>query len=316
MLKMLLLILLPLFRLQAQTGSCVLKEPIVQINFGVGEARELNSFPSNIYRRVEGMCPTDGHYTYTPYTSDCFRGDWITLAEDHTAGDNMGNMLLVNAAYESGKFFSTVLHDLKPGTTYEFAAWMLNVCKPTEKCPFPLLPNITIRLQTLSGELVSQLNTGDLQRYGIAKWTKYTGSVVLPKGVSTLTMVMINHAPGGCGNDFAVDDITLRECVPTPPPLSRKTHPSSLKGSTSANAPVKKDESKKVVAAKKTTSKPVIKTVQPATPKKDNVTASVKPTLPKINISKDSTVLTVPKAPAIPPPLPAQNENQCSGQKN
>jgi hypothetical protein len=28
---------------------------------------------------------------------------------------------------------------------------------------------------------------------------------------------MINNNPGGCGNDFALDDITLSECVkPTP----------------------------------------------------------------------------------------------------
>jgi hypothetical protein len=127
--------------------------------------------------------------------------------------------------------------------------------------------------------------------------------VALPKGVSTLTLVMINHAPGGCGNDFAVDDITFRECVPPPPPLTRKTHLSSSGGGSSVKAPVKKSTTKKNVAgAKKPVSKPVSKTEQSA--KKDNTTTSVTATLPKITTSKDNTALTVAKAPVTPPPLP------------
>ena len=50
---------------------------------------------------------------------------------------------------------------------------------------------------------------------------------------------MTDNRPSGCGNDFAVDDITFRECVQpaTPPPV--KT-PAPVKQSTSSTAAPKK----------------------------------------------------------------------------
>ena len=33
---------------------------------------------------------------------------------------------------------------------------------------------------------------------------------------------MIDNVPGGCGNDFALDDITFRECIIIPPPPPAK----------------------------------------------------------------------------------------------
>jgi hypothetical protein len=285
----LILFLFPCSQLQAQSGPCILKDPIVNIDFGRGEASELNVSSSYSYRRVETTCPSDGHYTYTPYTSDCFRGDWITLNEDHTAGDQLGNMMVFNASYRSGEFFSTMVRGLTPGKIYEFAIWMLNVCKPSEKCPYPLLPNITIRLETVTGKLVTQMNTGDLQRYGRAQWTKYNIMFTLPAGINSLALSMVNHNPGGCGNDFAMDDITFRECVPPPP-----------------RAPV---------ITKKTTTNPIVKKPTPATttktnkpppPKKQATTSSViKPDLAK---AKPIDSASLPKVkspgPAFRPPPP------------
>src|SRR5262245_28965181 len=181
MLKWLLLILIPTIHLQAQIKPVfILKEPAVTVNFGAGEANEFNTSGSYLYTRIEGTCPVDGHYSYTPYTSDCFGGDWITLSEDHTAGDNDGNMLLVNASYRSGEFFTTEVRGLSPGKKYEFAVWMLNVCRPSDKCPYPLLPNITVRLETLAGKTVSELTTGDLPRYGQAQWARFSSMFDMP----------------------------------------------------------------------------------------------------------------------------------------
>lgn len=200
----------------AQTPGCVLKPPFLAIHFGAGEnVHDINTAPAIDYDRVSTSCPSDGYYTYTGYTSDCFRGDWFTLAEDHTPGDVAGNMMLVNAAPNSGVFFSTALNGLKSGATYEFAVWMMNVCRISDKCPFPLLPNIGIRLTTPSGKIVAQFNTGELPRRTEPHWTRYRALFVTTE--PTLIVTMQDNAPGGCGNDFALDDITLRECIkPTP----------------------------------------------------------------------------------------------------
>lgn len=202
-----------IFHSAAQPADCTLKQPLVTINFGTGNIVDVNSVVPYNYERVSHYCPGDGHYTYTSYTGGCFLDDWLTLSEDHTPGDNGGNMMLINASHREGPFFSTRISGLKSSTTYEFAAWMLNVCKITEKCPFPLLPTITVRLETAAGKLVAQFRTGELARQNVPKWKQYRAFFTIPSSSDPLILTMIDNSPGGCGNDFALDDITFRECV-------------------------------------------------------------------------------------------------------
>ncbi|HKO79510.1 MAG TPA: hypothetical protein VJU78_03905 [Chitinophagaceae bacterium] len=204
------------FQAKGQLPTWTFKKPVITIHFGTGNIRDVNTIMPYNYERVGGSCPTDGHYTYTPYTSDCFRGDWFTLTEDHTSGDANGNMMLVNSSYSKGPFFRTDLNGLKGGTTYEFSVWMMNVCKITDKCPYPLLPNIAMRLQTPSGKSIAQFATGEVARRHAPGWTQYRAPFTTPSTETSLTLIMVNNAPGGCGNDFALDDITIREIIPTP----------------------------------------------------------------------------------------------------
>ncbi|GEO10880.1 hypothetical protein [Segetibacter aerophilus] len=208
-----LIALLFTFQVKAQPADCVLKQPLVGINFGTGNIQDLNSSALENYEPVSYYCPTDGHYTFTPYTSKCFRDDWFTLEEDHTPGDVAGNMMLVNASHRGGAFLSTTINGLKGNTTYEFAAWMMNLCKITKKCPFPLLPVIIVRLETVAGKLVGQFRTGELVRRQSPQWTQHKAYFTTPASPTPLILTMIDISPGGCGNDFALDDITFRECV-------------------------------------------------------------------------------------------------------
>lgn len=220
-----------------QNGNCTFKPPVFTIHFGSGNVRDVNGSLVPNYRRVASSCPTDGHYSYTSQTSDCFRGDWFTLTADHTPGDVNGNMMLVNASYNSGIFLRTPVSGLKAGTTYEFAVWMMNVCKISDKCPFPLLPNISIQLVTSEGKKVTQLKIGEVPRRESPYWTQYKVIFDTPPSETALTLVMINHSPGGCGNDFALDDITFRECIKKPvvvpavskSPVPRKQPPATPK---------------------------------------------------------------------------------------
>jgi hypothetical protein len=294
--KLLIIVLiLPLaFTLQAQQENCILKTPQVTIHFGADGpvSQNNNSVPSR-YGRVDGYCPTDGHYVYTPYTSRCFRDDWQTLEEDHTAGDVNGNMLLINSSPYSGAFFRTTINGLKAGTKYEFSTWMMNVCRITEKCPFPLLPDITIQLQTLTGKTIAQLSTGEVERVESPRWTQYNFMFTTPASETSLEIIMVNHNPGGCGNDFAMDDITFRECVPPPPP-ARKA------------AAAKKPIAKKTVAPP-AAKKPPVKKPAATTPKKTVSKPPVKlpAKRPVIPVTKDTLAIAPPevrKKPVLPPP--------------
>ncbi len=255
---------------KAQLADCTFKPPAVRIDFGTGTIPDLNTTAVGDYSRVSSSCPTDGHYTYTAATSGCFSGDWLTLTEDHTPGDVDGNMLLVNASYSTGPFFATTINGLKSNTRYEFAVWLMNTCRISDKCPFPLLPNITVRLQTPAGKVVAQFSTGELVRRTDPHWTRYRALFTTPAAPTPLSLVMIDHNPGGCGNDFAVDDITFRECVIKEPeittatkvPVATKKQPVASQPVPPKNAPVPVKKQTQAV----TIEKPKANTPVPATP--------------------------------------------------
>ena len=218
----LLILLISGLVVRTQQANCVIQKPSITMHFGKGEVRDVNTAALTYYNRVMTTCPTDGHFSYVPYTSGCFHDDWHTITADHTPGDQDGNMLLINAAPNAGMFLNTTIVGLKATTTYEFGVWLMNVCKITEKCPFPLLPNLTIRLQTTEGKVIALFNTGDIPRVHEPAWTQHRAVFTTPAKMGSLNVIMINNAPGGCGNDFALDDITFRECIKqTPPPITK-----------------------------------------------------------------------------------------------
>ena len=293
------------FETTAQTLNCNFKKPVITVHFGSGDVRDINADETFNYERVRSSCPTDGHYTYTSYTSECFSGDWFTL-EDHTPGDESGNMLLVNSSYRTGTFFATTVSGLKGGTTYEFGLWLMNVCKITEKCPFPLLPNLSISLQTASGKTIATLGTGEVARVESPRWKQHKLIFTTPPSETSLTIVMTNSKPGGCGNDFALDDITFRECIKIPPPVATAQKTPVTKKAQPTTA---KPATPKPATPKPTVAKPAPKTSAPA------VTKSQPKSVPIVQQQKDSqvsspTVVKVkPRAFPPPPPILKTREN-------
>ena len=196
--------------LLAQQSNCVLLPPVVTIDFGSGNINDINTALPK-YKRDFSSCPRDGFYSYVSYTSACFNNDWLTFNGDHSSNAD-GNMMLVNASESGGVFFNSGINGLKTNTTYQFAAWMVNVCRINGGCS-PLPPNITVRLLTTAGKKVAEFITGQLTQNDVPRWKKYFGFFVTPPDASTLIINMEDNTLGGCGNDFAVDDITFCECV-------------------------------------------------------------------------------------------------------
>lgn len=241
---------------RAQSGECAFKPPFYLLHFGRGNVADANATALALYTRISSYCPSDGYYSYASATRDCFKGDWHTLLEDHTPGDVAGNMLLVNSADEQGTFLTVRIKGFKGGKTYRFGAWLMNLCKPTEKCPFPLLPNLTVQLQTLSGKGVARFATGDLPRVNVPGWTQHRADFGVPPGETELVLTLVNNAPGGCGNDLVLDDITFSECIKPEPVAAgvKKAAPPVVK----APPPVAKKDPKTVpVPAGQKRDKPV-----------------------------------------------------------
>lgn len=197
----------------AQLCNGSLGEPVVNITFGSGTGTGTALGPLTNYNFVTKDCPDDGSYTIENATNNCFSSTWYGVPEDHTPGDVNGYMMVVNASYNPGDFFVQTVNGLCPNTTYEFAAWIMNILKPSACAGAGIKPDITFTIETTSGTVLQSYSTGSIPSSSFAEWKQY-GFFFSTTSQSSVVIRMKNNAPGGCGNDLLLDDITFRACGP------------------------------------------------------------------------------------------------------
>lgn len=151
-------------------------------------------------------------------------------AADTVANGNAGYMLVVNAAYRIDSAFSHTITGLCPNTYYELSAWFRNICSKcgcdsngkgasnTTGPPYYIptgpgdssgvAPNLTLRVDG-----IDYYTTGNMRYTGT--WVKKGFTYVTGPTQTSLKMTIRNNAPGGGGNDWAIDDISLATCTPT-----------------------------------------------------------------------------------------------------
>ncbi|MFN3852669.1 MAG: hypothetical protein ACK4NY_24790, partial [Spirosomataceae bacterium] len=218
----------------AQSCSGSLGDPVVNVTFGSGTnpGPILPSGQTN-YTFSSSGCIQDGFYgirttavANTTDNSSCYAGGWLLSTRDHT-GDTNGYMMVVNASFSPGEFFKTTISGLCGGTTYEFSSWIMNILR-SGACSSNAqrFPNVTFRIETTSGTVLKTFSTGNIPENSTPVWNRYATFFTTPTGVSTVVLRLTNNAPGGCGNDLALDDIQFRACGPT---LTATMNPASGK---------------------------------------------------------------------------------------
>jgi hypothetical protein len=147
-------------------------------------------------------------------------------AADTVANPNAGYMLVINAAYRIDSAFQQTIKGLCPNTYYEISCWMRNICS---KCGCDsngkgasqgagyiptgpgdssgVAPNITFNVDN-----ISYYTTGNILYTGM--WVKKGFTVVTGPTQDSFTVKFFNNAPGGGGNDWALDDISVATCTP------------------------------------------------------------------------------------------------------
>jgi hypothetical protein len=147
-------------------------------------------------------------------------------ATDTVANHNGGYMLVVNAAYRIDSAFQQTISNLCPNTFYEISCWMRNICS---KCGCDsngtgasggagyiatapgdssgVYPNITFEVNGLD-----YYTTGNIKYTG--QWVKRGFTIKTDTAQTSFTLKFFNNAPGGGGNDWALDDITVATCLP------------------------------------------------------------------------------------------------------
>jgi gliding motility-associated-like protein len=225
----LILMFISVYPLRAQICTGSLGDPIINITFGSGPnpGTAISSAATN-YQYVSTDCPLDGYYALRNSTAACFANTWHTIT-DHTGNAN-GYFMLVNASVSPGAFYLDTVKELCSNTTYEFAAWILNILKPSACGGSGIRPNLTFRLEKTDATVLRTYSTNDIPASAIPQWNQFGFFFTTPPDVSDVIIRIINNANGGCGNDIALDDITFRPCGPR---IS-----ASISGTTSNNVSV------------------------------------------------------------------------------
>lgn len=195
------------------------------------------SINDGYYAIVNNTSPVSSTYANAARMNNCtgftgvqacsnreFTGFWY-ISGDHSgtstaAGNpppdnstNAGYMLVVNADLATSEAYHQVITGLCPNTYYQFSAWVKNICpncgidsNGTATYKPGVLPNLTLVVDS-----IDRISTGALDTLG---WQQ-RGFVFLTGPTETsITISLRNNAPGGGGNDWALDDITLATCPP------------------------------------------------------------------------------------------------------
>ena len=198
----------------AQLCQGSLGDPIINYTFGSGNNPGLPLLAATTnYQYVTTDCPGDGFYTVRNNTSNCFGSTWHNLNSDHTGNTN-GYFMLVNASIQPSAFYLDTVRGLCVNTTFEFAAWVMNVVLPSSCNNNSILPDLTFSIEKTDGTLLQSYNTNSISTTAVPTWNQYGFFFTTPAGITDIVLRIINNAQGGCGNDLALDDITFRPCGP------------------------------------------------------------------------------------------------------
>ena len=156
-----------------------------------------------------------------------------------SATNPCGYMLVVNAAYKTDTAVRSTITNLCPNTYYEISAWIRNICY---KCGCDsvgrnhsnasYIPFATNDSSGVPPNLAFQINgqdyytTGNIYYTGtgpgitqqasdsVNSWVKRGFVYKTGPAETGFELLIRNNAPGGGGNDWAIDDIVVATCSP------------------------------------------------------------------------------------------------------
>ena len=164
------------------------------------------------YNKQNSPCPDDGNYSIVNKTNGCFGDKWRRLEEDHTPGDLAGNFMIVNSAFNPGDFLNIPMRPLKVNGKFELSIYIANILISTDGCA-ATQPNIEISVETKRGRRLAEFATGIIPNNQVPIWQKFSMRFTLSEIMEPMVLRFKNLETGGCGNDFAIDDICLVEYI-------------------------------------------------------------------------------------------------------
>ena len=149
--------------------------------------------------------PNDGFYTITNNIRlwNFNFATWLEIGDN--SNDPQGYMMVINASFEPGLFYSQQVDGLCENTLYEFSADIINLIR------IPVSNHIEPNIDFLLDNVVRS-SSGDVPQD--AEWHRYGFTFTTAPGQTSMLLSLRNNAPGGIGNDLALDNISFRACGP------------------------------------------------------------------------------------------------------
>ena len=191
--------------------------------------------------RVSGMSSkytlSNGNYmgsaTYMVTKKGFYNNMQWHLQDDHTYfGDySRGYFLEIDGTRDNEPFYSTGLNGLCSGTELDFSAYVANITYAGQ-IPYLLehygyaYPRLRFVItDPTTGQQVASYSTGDIlpdytkvwdvNLSESADWQRVSMRFKVPDNVNSVTLSIFNDVTSdGTGNDFALDDIEVRLCIP------------------------------------------------------------------------------------------------------
>ena len=177
-------------------------------DFGSGSSTILSNDPGIApgYIYETNPPPDDGYYVITNNTGNWgFNYEtWLDIGDN--SEDPLGYMMIVNASFQPGLFYDQEVTGLCENTLYVFSVDVINLIRVN--VTDHILPNVSF---LINDEVV--FDTGNIPQD--EAWHMYGFTFTTAPGQTSVRLSLQNNAPGGIGNDLALDNISFQACGPT-----------------------------------------------------------------------------------------------------
>jgi hypothetical protein len=203
--------------------SCANETVLFLQTFGVGTTptSDPDVLTTGLTYQETGSLADEGVYRVIDDTQQ--KPEWQD-SDDHTPGDVDGKMMVVNGQAET--YYSHQVDRALgfPAGAYTASLWLMNI-DPMGLCGVDaLLPNISFRVEYLSATNTWVPLTGSPYTAAPVPQTPLSAPTWVPLGssftlpsignfvVKSIRIVLSDGTAGGCGNDFAMDDVKFSAC--------------------------------------------------------------------------------------------------------
>ena len=152
--------------------------------------------------------PTDGEFTVQNTMNNAMSnviGAWWRIS-DHTTGNETGRMMIVNEDDPGGIILRTTV-PVAPNSTYLFSTWIMNLFRVAG---YPG-PQFALRILDDEGNIMYSAPLGfQIPANAEQPEWKEIGTVINSQASNALIFEFFSQGEATVGNDFAIDDISLR----------------------------------------------------------------------------------------------------------